>query len=229
MADSLTFSALIADVIKTSGRMDRVLDIVSFARATLRECQLKGVPSFARDMVELVVVPTATPFVWDRPSRFRGMRTVAYGITNEIYDPTYPPMLMPGRKQKGQTVYYYPSADSYVFVGVDTMQTIGIAYYSYAKAFLYYKLETDRPALYDAETETWSYHADVAATDEAQEAAREKVQHWLLRDWFDLIRQGTLTKIFQLNGDERARGTYALYKSQQFDLIAGERVMSVSE
>lgn len=229
MSEQLTFSSLVDSVLAATGRQDRLQSIVGFARATIRECQLKGTPSFIRDIVEVEVQPTTTPFIWDRPKGLRGLRTAVYGLTSEIYDPIYPELIRPGRKQANKTEYYYESGESFVFAGVDITQTVALAYYSYAPHFVYYKDVADRPATYDEETDVWTYHSSIEATEEAQLVAREKVQHWLLLDWFELIKQGTLGKTFQLNGDERSRPAFALLKSMQSDLIRAERQVATGE
>jgi hypothetical protein len=44
---------------------------------------------------------------------------------------------------------------------------------------------------------------------------RDNALNWLVMDWFEVILEGTKTKLFKQYGDERQVASYALYKQGQ--------------
>lgn len=225
MAETATFSALIDEAILRSQRKDRISDIVSYARSTIRECQVLAF--FEQDMIEDQLTVNVLPYLWDRPIR---LRTILAASPDEIFDrrdnQRWFKNIPPGQKIRDEKYYLYLSGDSFVFTGEDLTvgDTINIAYFTYGRKFIYYAA-ADRPATYDPETETWSYAAayDIDAT--TRETARELVTNWILFRWYDLILEGTLAKLFKTIGDERSRTAFSLFKSFQNDLTKGERVI----
>ena len=61
MADHGTFSAVVAEALRRSNRPDRVLDIVSYTRTSIRECAIQAF--FNQDFKELSYTVVATPCV----------------------------------------------------------------------------------------------------------------------------------------------------------------------
>lgn len=225
MAETSTFSALVDNVIARSQRRDRVNDIVAYARSTIRECQVLAF--FEQDMVEEQLSVTVLPFVWDRPLH---LRTILAASPDEIFTrrdrQRWFKNIPPGQKIRDEKYYLYLSGDSFVFTGEDLTvgDTINIAYFTYARKFVYYAL-ADRPATFDDETETWSYATAYDTNDTQRKLARDLVNNWLLFHWYDLILEGTLAKLFKTVGDERSKTSFSLYKSYQEDLKKGERVI----
>ena len=220
MVEGATFSALIDEAVLRSGRRNRRNDIISYARTTIRECLVKE--NFYRSLVELEVQTTSEPFVWKRPQRLRILVAVQYPYYTAHGNPIFPKERAPGEVKNEDEFYFYQSGESYVFNGVAANSTLKIAYLEYLKRLAYYENEEDRPARFDIETETWTYHADYASTEEQQEVARGLVTNWLLFDWYDLILEGTLAKIFKSVGDARNQLAYSTYKSLQKDLSLAE-------
>lgn len=207
MAEINTFSSLIDEAVVVSGRPDRLASMASYLRSTIRESQ--SLALFAHDLVEDEITPTANPHIWQVPEVFRTLLAVKYVDTIDGFEDRYPQLIPPGRKQRGIDDLYYVSGASIVFSGVDpTVDTIKLAYYSYAKALIYYD-PSSRPAIYDSET-GWN------TTDTAKQ---ELVSNWLLMHWYDLLLEGTLAKVFKITGDQRAVSSFALYKSMQKDLL----------
>lgn len=220
MTEYGTFSALVDDVKTVSGRGSSVqTEAVMYARQALRECVTKAY--FDKDLVETTITSTGTPHTWTLPSNYRALRAVKYP-----YD-VYPKFIPPGRSQLNQDYYYYKAGSYFAFKGTDAGDSIDIAYYTYGRKFAYYST-TERPAIYDLETETWSYldgagaYVSTLGTTELDEAAQALVTNWLITDWYELILEGALAKIFKKYGDERSVSTFALYKSLQGDLLNGE-------
>lgn len=56
------------------------------------------------------------------------------------------------------------------------------------------------------------------------------VSNWMLTDWLELIKEGTLTKLFKSVGDNtRAQTSFIVYKEMQKDFIATELMGSVEK
>jgi len=230
MTDINTFTAAIDTVIARSGRPDRRADIISHARLTMRECQVLA--WFERDLIEDQLAATADPFIWEFPQTFRQMRTVQYpGLFDPQGSPVYPEKINPGRKQRLERYYWYPTGgDSLVFYGhggsASGAANINIAYWAYFNPLKYYASGETKPANYTIEDLAWTYPGG-ATTDAEKEAARAKVTNWLLFDWFDIVIEGTLAKLYKMNDDPRAASTFGLYKSLQKDLLRGASRMNM--
>ncbi len=225
MPETSTFSALIDEAIARSQRKDRIADIVSYARSSLRECQVLAY--FEQDMVELSVAVDVLPFVWPRPLRLRTILAAKpQSITTARGEQKYFTNLPPGESTRTADYFLYLSGNDYIFSGLhlEVNQVIDIAYMAYSRKFIYYAV-ADRPATFDPETETWSYHVDYVGTTELQEEARNLVTNWIVEHWYDMLLEGTLAKLYKTVGDERNRTAFSLYKSMQKDLLRGERVI----
>lgn len=229
MAETSTFSAIIDTVVQRSLRRDRINDIVSYARATLRECQVLAF--FEQDMIEAELSVTSTPFLWERPIHLRTIlaakpKEVFSRRGNELWFKNRPP----GEKTQNEHYYLYLSGSSFVFTGTGLAigDVIDVAYFNYSRRFPYYPAG-DRPATFDDETETWTYLPAYDVDDATRETARNLVTNWLVFHWYDLILEGTLAKLYKIVNDERQRSTFALYKQQQNDLLSGERVIYLTD
>lgn len=225
MPETSTFSALVDEAILRSQRRDRIEDIVSYTRSTIRECQVLAF--FEQDLIEDSIVTTTTPHEWQRPLNLRTIlaakpQTVLSRRGKKIYFKNRPP----GQVVRDEDYFMYLSGNTFILSGnsLEVGNTIDIAYFAYARKFIYYVL-ADRPATFDPETESWSYHASYVATPELQAEGEALVSNWLLFHWYDLILEGVLAKIFKSVGDERSRTAFALFKSMQKDLLKGERVI----
>ena len=78
----------------------------------------------------------------------------------------------PGQVIRDEEYFLYLSGNTFIFSGssLESGKTIDIAYFTYARKFVYYVI-ADRPATFDPETETWSYHDDYSSTQEFQDEA----------------------------------------------------------
>lgn len=212
-----TFSAAVDDVVSRSGRPDRVADIIAFVRVTIRELQV--LRFFRNDLIEDTLTADAANYVWNYPQEFRVLRTVRYPRFDAQGGQNYPPEILPGKKQKDYTDFYYGGPGYYVFAGSALADAIDVAYYAYSKKLAYYEL-ADRPATFSLEDDSWSYLSVGTTAEEL--IAREKVSNWLLFNYYDTIVEGGMAKILKTVGDPRSMSSFALYKSYQQSLIAGE-------
>ena len=225
MSEACTFSALIDDAIARSQRKDRVNDIVSYARSTIRECQ--ALAFFDQDLIEDSLTVDVLPFQWSRPLN---LRSILAAKPAEVFDrrskKVWFKRLKPGKQTRDEDYFLYLSGNTFIFSGeaLAVGDVINVAYFTYARKFVYYDTAS-RPATFDPETETWTYLASYDTSDANREIAVDLVQNWLLKYWFDLLLEGVLAKLYKTVGDERSKTAYSLYKSQQEDLLSGERVI----
>lgn len=220
MAETSTFSALVDEAIRRTMRRDRMADIISYARATMRECNVLA--QFQQSMVELNLTASASPHIWERPLTFRQMLICKYPYFDRQNKPVYAKEKNPDLIRPSDQHFFYLSGNSFVFSGIEIGDIISLAYFSYFPKLAYYAEIADRPATFEEETNLWSYTDAYDDNDILKEEARNKVTNWLLFHWYDLVLEGTVAKLYNVTGDERSRSTFALYKSMQKDLLAGE-------
>lgn len=205
------FSELIDEIVSLSRKANLLeTHIVPYANATIRECQTREF--FYRDRVEDVITPTTDgSFTWDRPVRLRNIEIITYPM--DFSAPPAIPRIPPSLLTSKDYYYYYGGATYFVFNGVTIAVPINISYFAYSRRFKYHPVLTDRPASYDFEEEVWTYPAG-AVTDEEKEAARDSVWHWMFESWYEMIKQGTLAKVYKDVEDVRAPATYAFFQQQ---------------
>lgn len=198
--------------------------ILNYVNATIRELQVLSF--FDNDLVETTLTATASPHIWTHGNRFRAILTVRY--PNDIY-PIFRP---PGRHQLNEIYYYYKASTYIAFAGIANGAEIDVAYYEYARRFNYYA-EGERPAVYNTETETWTYldngnYVASLGDEDLEEAAREKVSNWLLRNWYDAVMSGAANRIYLrlVNDQFKARSHYAAYQEFKNMVMQGELTSS---
>lgn len=221
-----TFSSLIDTCLARANRFDRLNDIISYARLTVREIQSLG--QFQQDVIEdQISGVTVDPYVWLTPAAFRAMLSVQYNnISDEQGNPIYAKYKELGKGQLREEYYYYRSGDSHVFVGHDGRSggaiAINIAYLEYSRSFQYFATQATRPAIYDDVTETWIYEASYDLDATTRETARRLVSNWVLFNWFDVIIEGTLAKVYKLVDDSRAGASFSFFERQKRVIQSGE-------
>jgi len=216
------FSEAVDELVAQARRPDQKVNVTQYMNTTLRECDVFQGSFFNRDLLEAVITTTADPHIWPKPTRFRSMRAVFYVESEE-----FPLYIQPGKKQVDQygnllDYFFYIVGTDFVFRGATSPASINVAYYVYTRTLKYYEV-ADRPAVYDRELETWSYHATYDTNDTQRALAETLVGHWLLEDWPELLKEGARARLFKnLPDKEKTNPTFASYKSMQKDLINGE-------
>lgn len=216
------FSELIDEIVLLSKKANlRESHIIPYLNATIRECQTKEF--FYRDRIEITIpITTDGSFIWDRPNRIRNIEVVRYPFEEGYYEaPDNIPRIPPGRIKPESDYYYYGGPTYFVFRGVAINTTILMSYFEYSRRFKYYPDPALRPAVFDFETETWSYPTG-SGTDAENEAKRDLVWHWLFDDWYEMVKQGTLAKVYKDVEDVRAPATYSMYRQLQNTFQASE-------
>ncbi len=214
------FSELVDDVCTMIGRSNArtKANVVKYARMTMRECQM--LDYFSDDLVEDQITVTAEPHIWEKPANFRELRTVRYN--NRFDNGRWPKLIRPGKVQDKEVYYYFAATTYFVFNGAAQGETIGLAYYLYFP-FLQYYASANRPAVFDRETGEWSYHANYDTTDEKRAEAEALVSNWMLRDWPELIQEGTLAKTYKmLHESFMAASSFSAYSRFQTSIRTGE-------
>lgn len=227
MSDHGTFSAIVDAVLARTLRKGDLQDVISYVRASVRECA--ALAFFDQDSNELEVTVDAIPFVWKIPQEFRQMGFVRYPYFNRDNTEVIPKDKSPAHVTRNDVYWYYRTGDSYVFSGLAVGDTIKLYYYAFPKALRYIALEADRPARFDIDTNAWLYLPDYDSTEETREAARSLVTTWLMFRWSDMLVEGACAKLWKAKNDERASSAYALFKSYQKDLLSGESHSTVGE
>jgi len=216
MTEVNTFSAIVDDTVTRTGRVNLRTDIVSYARVTMRESQ--SLIKSATDLIEDQITATASPHLWTKPQYFRELTAVRYpGIFDPRGNPIYPKRIQPGKAQRNVDYYFYSSGTSFVFSGVSENTLIDVAYLTWFTKLAYYATVAERPATFSLEDDEWSYAT--ATTDEEKEAARNLVTNWLIFDWYDMVLEGTVAKVWKAVGDARAPSSFSLFKSLQKDMV----------
>jgi hypothetical protein len=223
-----TFSDLVDLVVAESKRTDKITSIIAWTNQAIRACQSKAYFS-QRDLIEdQLTTSGADPFIWDPlPADFRTLRSVYYPQLD-----FFPSLKPPGRIQGDTSQYYYAGAGYYVFAGTVSETAIDVAYYRNSPRLSYYTSAL-RPAIYDNETSSWLYLSNGAyvsslATAALEEAARDLVTNWLLFNWFDLIKDGVLSKLYYVLDDPRGPKHLGLYKDGQLTLLENEVTESLN-
>lgn len=227
-----TFSAAVDACLSRGARPDRLNDIISYMRMTIREIQSLG--QFQQDVVEdQLSGVTVDPYIWVTPAAFRSMLTVSYPhLVDEQGKPIYAKYKELGKGQLREDYYYYRSGDSHVFVGhggrVGDNAAINIAYLEYSRSFQYFNNVSQRPATYDDATASWAYNAAYDVDDTTREAARRLVTNWVLFNWYDVVLEGTLAKVYKLVDDSRAAATFSFFERQKRVIQSGETIAYAS-
>lgn len=222
-----SFSGLVDQAILETGRTQALLSVVQYVNLTVRECQAFGL--FAQDLVEDIVASDASPYIWTRPNFFRSIRAIQY-LTQLVY----PRLKLPGNQQADLVHYFYAASDYFVFNGLLSGESLGMACYFWQKPLRYFAtfgVNTDktplgpyvpRPAYYDMDTEIWMYlnlagtaYEDTLGDDDEEALRRRNAANWLILNWYDMILEGTKAKLFKQYSDERAVISYANYKAAQ--------------
>lgn len=223
--ETQTMSAAVDAVVDRTGRLDRQADVIGFVRLTIRECE--ALRFFDKSWQEDQITPTADPYTWTHPAFLRALNYVQYPHLYDAHGEVIEPIHINANRAKRYMHTFYSGPDYSIFRGhragdAGVTALIDLGYFSWRTVLRFYSEVADRPARYDLITDAWLYHTDYDTTDELKTTARALVQNWLLRDWFDLIVQGAMSKVFHTFGDDRARPSFAAYKQSQQSLMDGE-------
>lgn len=221
-----TFSQLVDAMVLEHLRPDLLTTIVSYVNQTIREVHMNeksGLPIYFesnRDEDEITVLEL--PALWPIPSvpRFQAVEAIFYSDIN-----VYAKRRAPIKTQLEHTfgsAFWYRTGAQIALSGVVEGSTVKISWFDYPRQLAYYTA-ANRPAVWNVESQTFSYHADYNSTDELKETARELSTNWLLQRWEMTIMQGVRNKIHARLGEpERAKTSYSLYSALRMQLVNSE-------
>lgn len=234
-----SFSAIVDEIMITTGMHSEYGRVVGYLRTTLHETHSKGY--FFRDMEEVSIVTDVTPYIYKLPFNWKRAKflQISGTATNK---PTPIPLIAPGINTRNLDVYYYQTLDSLVFSGVPIGSTIAIAYYVHPRVFNYYhKLgSTDNPAIsqgivpaYLDDFGVWHYlttdgngnstYIPTLGSAILDEAAQNISGDWIVFKYHQMLIQGTLAKAFKDRGDiPRSTLSFSLYQTLLSDMIQSE-------
>lgn len=227
------FSELVDTIVSRTNRIDFQDNIVAYLNETMRAIQNSAL--FSRDLVEDIVYDIAAQenvsepvnvYVWKRPIRMRQFRAVAY--EDSIGNREFPPNIPPSEVQKTHERYYYGSGDSIVFCDSNGFNKIKVAYYQNLRQLNYFAIGS-RPAVFDRDTETWTYlntdgeYVPTLNDEVVEQQARDKVSNWLLASYSGVLSHGTCTKVFSVLQDPRNVVEYSNFQSGLNDLRSIEK------
>lgn len=221
-----TFSQLIDEMVAEHLRPDLRIAITSYANQTIRELHSRKGNSepilFGENRNEVEFTFPSAPAIWPIPSttRFQRLET-AYSPVRGVY--YVERSLSRVYKENENPFCWYRSGPNFVFSMAEASEVMKISYFMFPR-FLTYYATADRPATWDAESETFSYHADYTATAELQAEAESLTTNWILLRWGEaVVKQGIRAKVFSRLGDgDRARMSYSAFESMREQMNASE-------
>lgn len=217
------FSELVDTIVSLSGRPDQFANIIDNANTIIRKVHGKALWDRNFKTVEATQLNRDGKCYmrWQRPRDFKVLRTIQVGNDYLNYERV-------GRHLQNATDYYYSDGNDFILV-YPNICSATIGYYRKPQRFIYYK-PNERPAKFDLINERWLYlvpksngqYTDELATDEEMFHAREAVADWLIHEYPDLVKYGTLNLTYTNLGDDQARATYAIFREAIDDLIRTE-------
>lgn len=233
-----TFSQAIDMVALELGRQDSKPALVSYMNQTIRDVHVTNYAGgqstplkFGANLIENVLTANLDDnYVWPIPNMTRHQLLVAvyYPDIGKYAHPTGAgTKLLENGENLDDGLNVYRSGDNYVFSGYGaTGSQIQVAYYEYPRRLKYYASNANpaAPAVYNEDTETWTYNAPYNTGIPAdEEIARNLCTNWLLMRWQDLIMQGTRAKMYgRLADNDKARVAYSSFEASRPGMAAVE-------
>lgn len=227
-----TFSEVVDELAVELVRPDFKIAITDYLNLTIRELHQKKMNAdvapvlYDSNRVEDAVTVTSLPAIWDIPNiaRFQYFET-AYYPTRGIY--AHKKHVIRTRENGYDPVdpYWYRAGGYIAFNGVAIGEDINLSYFQYPARLKYYPVATPqvRPAVYNFETNTYTYATtyDIDATTRGN--ARDLVTNWLLLNHVEVLKQGVRAKVWARLGEtDRAKMGFSLYESLRLGLIGSE-------
>lgn len=227
-----TFSEIVDELATELVRPDFKVAITDYLNLTIRETHQKKSNSdvvpvlFESNRVEDTVIVASLPAIWDIPNvaRFQYFETAFFPATG-YYAHKRAITRIREDGPNSQEPYWYRAGSYIVFNGVRVGEDVNLTYFQYPARLKYYAATNPqtRPAVYNFETDTYTYASafDVNAT--TRENARNLVTNWLLLNHVEIMKQGVRAKVWARLGEtDRAKMGFSLYESLRLGLIGSE-------
>ena len=202
-----------------ASRQKRLNDISNAVNAALN--QLAAKDWFVRNTIEDQIVLSGTnntSYIYPKPARYWALHTVKYEPGR-----VYPKLIPPSREEVKFAYRWYENGESIIFDNLQGFATIGL-FLSLRPPFFQYFDTALRPAIYNRFTDTFSY--PLGATSAADQlSARERVSHWLLQHWNELVIETALSILWTDQSHPQARATFARAEKYLTTMMTTEQII----
>lgn len=217
-----TFSQVVDDLVSELKRPDLRTEITSYLNATIRELHSNRATKlpilYGENRLETTVTTTASPHLWDIPrvQRFQLLEAAYCPELGRYIQAKAPRAIYLESDAPFKNEFWYRTGPQIAFYGHTVGDTLTLSYFEYPRAFIYYA-ESDRPCVWDPESETFGYHADYDADAAENAAAEELCTCWLIMRWSEeVLKEGVRAKIWRRIGNkERAGVSYSAYEASK--------------
>lgn len=227
-----TFSEIVDELKVELVRPDFTAAIVDYLNLTIRESHQKKINAdvapvlYESNRVEDEATVTSLPAVWEIPNvaRFQMFETAYYPISGRYALKRHVTRTF----EQGNNPldpFWYRAGGYITFNGVNVGETVKLTYFQYPARLKYYEVTTpqSRPAVYNFETDTYTYATAYDVNDATRENARNLVTNWLLLNHVEIMKQGVRAKVWARLGEtDRAKMGFSLYESLRLGLIGSE-------
>ena len=233
-----TLSQLVDFIAVGVGRASLTTTLAGYMNQTIRELHAapdsRGVSRsvlFARNLIEDQLTANAdVGFNWVAPTNFQKMMAVRFdSILDDNNKGAFAKSVSPTKIINTLSEYYYRSGPNVFFSGYGTTGSlISIAYFLFLGRLTYFPVG-ERPAEFD-NFSGWTYfdlsglpgHVDYTADNTLAETL---VTNWMLKDWEDLIRTGTIAKYHTSIKDDRSKTGFSAFQQQRVQLLTTEEFL----
>lgn len=240
-----TFSEII-DIVVATAKVPHLLPfVVMTANGILRDLHTNHPSDY--DLAEAKLLPMnydtaaqgctpcATHVAWKIPCEYRAMRAVRYNGCEFV------PNKKPGLVQKSAKHFWYQSGDTIIFSGAP--QAIDLAFYTQPRSMLYYdvklrKIKSDEQCCYvvrqktglcepttpPAEPDPATLWMPYLSSVPAHERIYNSQVTWVIREYYEVIADGTLSRVLNSLGDTTRGGRYYQSYAQGKAMISRTRL-----
>lgn len=225
-----TLSQLVDEVVRETLRPDMIEQITTFINLTIRELHADPKTGLSIGFVENLVETQLTStqdsgyvFEIPDPALFQFVEAIWFRRGARLAVERKPSSMHAYMSTSLLPAAYYRSGPTIVFDGYGgSGQLIDLAYCAYPRGLKYYTPAL-RPVTWDDENRVWNYHADFNVNDAQRLIARTRCTNWLMARHKELVKQGTIAKLYaRRNDQERARLAYSLYEQLRPGFVSAE-------
>ncbi len=225
-----TLSQVVDEVAIESARPDLLVNITSYVNLTIRELHIDprsgNAIGFADNIVEMQLTANLeTGFVYElpQPELFQFLEACWYRRGGKMAVQKSPSTVHQFESDSTSKAYYYRTGPALAFSGYGgNNQLIDLAISQYPRGLRYYKI-AERPVRWDPDTDMFVYLPLYDTTPEQREKAQWLSTNWIIRRHKELVKQGTLAKLYtRLKDVDRARLAYSLYEQLRPGFVSAE-------
>jgi hypothetical protein len=233
-----TFSQMVDELVAECARPDQYANIASYISQTIRELHVQraggssdGMPIlYGENLVEVEIeADTEERFLWaiPNPARFQYMESVWFASIGDYARPRTPSSALAFSEEINGNAYYYRTGSQFAFAGYGGVYgLIKLAYHEFPRRLIYYK-KADRPAVWNPETEDYTYLPSYDTSIDQRNLALTLTTNWMLDRYEDVLKEGARAKLYKRLGDElKMKASYSLFESFKPQLAGEVRTLS---